>query len=61
MMDALLLALIFRERGQEDPAARRVFPLMLAIFVAIQAPQFFVPGTVWFADLARAYGALPLP
>jgi hypothetical protein len=61
MMDALLLALIAWERGRESAPATRVFPLMLAILVAIQVPQFFVPAMPWFAGLARAYGALPLP
>ena len=61
MMDALLLALILRERGREMAPATHVFPLMLAIFLVVQVPQFFVPRQAWFADLARWYGALPLP
>src|SRR5688572_24804426 len=55
MMDALLLALILWERGREEPPATRVFPLLLAIFVATQVPQFSVPRMAWFADFARWY------
>ena len=61
MMDVLLLILILGERGRESPPATRVFPLLLAIFLAVQVPQFIVPRQAWFADVARAYGALPMP
>lgn len=60
MIDAILLALIVRERRESGPAAR-VFPAMLALFVATQIPQFFVPAQPWWADFARSFAALPLP
>ena len=61
MMDALLLALILRERRSESGPATGVFPAMLGILVALQIPQFVVPGQAWWAGLARWYGALPMP
>ena len=60
MIDAILLALILRERGRESGPATRVFPAMLALFVAVEIPQFVVPEMPWWRAFAEWYGGLPL-
>ena len=61
MIDAILLALIVRERTRESAPATRIFPALLAIFVAIEIPQFIVPQTTAWKSFAVWYGSIPLP
>lgn len=59
MIDAILLYLWKRdvERGN----GIRVFPGMLAAFVVMQAPTFFLYKTEAWAGFAKWYAGLPLP
>ena len=59
MVDAILLALIAADlRANQRP---RVYPAMLALFVAAQLPTFVAPGTAAWRGFAQAFAALPLP
>ena len=57
--DVILLALWLRDERIQRGA--RVFPGMLALFVALQLPTFFLPQTDAWLVFARGFGALPLP
>ena len=59
MVDAILLALVAADRRAQRPA--RVYPAMLAVFVAAQWPTFVLPGTAAWRAFAAAFAALPLP
>ena len=59
LVDAILLYLWRRDiRAGTDT---RVFPAMLAAFVAFEIPTFLVPGLPAWQAFANAYAALPLP
>jgi hypothetical protein len=58
-IDAILLYLW--KRDAERGNGIRVFPAMLAAFVVMQAPTFFLYRTEAWAGFARWYAALPLP
>lgn len=58
-IDAILLYLWKRDAGAG--AGVRVFPGLLAAFVAMQVPTFFLYKTEGWAAFARWYAALPLP
>lgn len=59
MVDAILLGLMLRDRREGN--GLRVFPVMLAVFVATQIPTFFLyKMSVWRAFTA-GFAALPLP
>jgi uncharacterized membrane protein len=60
MIDAILLALILRESGRRGSAAARVFPRLLALFVAIEIPLFFLPQTLAWKQFATWYGSIPM-
>jgi len=58
-VDAILLALIASDvRRQMKP---RVYPAMLAVFVATQLPTFFLYRTGAWRTLVESFAALPLP
>jgi hypothetical protein len=59
MIDAILLYLW--KRDAERGNGIRVFPGMLAAFVVMQVPTFFLYKTEAWAGFARWYAALPLP
>jgi hypothetical protein len=59
LVDAILLALWVRDRRMGNGV--RVFPAMLAVFVAFQLPTFFLPQTAAWRAFAQGFGALPLP
>jgi uncharacterized membrane protein len=59
LTDAILLALIRHDRRLGRPS--RVYPAMLALFVASQAPTFFLYKVPAWRELAAAFAALPLP
>jgi uncharacterized membrane protein len=59
MADAILLGLMLKDRREGN--GLRVFPFMLAVFVATQIPAFFLyKMSVWRAFTA-GFAALPLP
>ncbi len=55
---AILAFLWWRDRGTRF---RRAFGMMLALFVAVALPTFFVPQTAAWREFAMAFGRLPLP
>lgn len=57
--DLILLALMLSNWQRER--ALGVFPLMLAVFLAAQLPNFFVTGSVAWLAFANAFAQLPLP
>ena len=59
MIDAILLYLW--KRDVEAGTGIRVFPGMLAAFVVMQVPTFFLYKTAAWAELAKWYAGLPLP
>lgn len=59
LVDAILLALIRADLKAGRPA--RVYPGMLALFVASQLPVFIVPALPAWRAFAEAFAALPLP
>jgi hypothetical protein len=59
MIDAILLYLW--KRDVERGSGIRVFPGMLAAFVVMQVPTFFLYKTAAWAGFAKWYAALPLP
>lgn len=59
LVDAMLLALIWNDGRKSRPI--RVYPAMLAIFVAVQVPTFFLYKLPAWREFAQWYAALPLP
>ena len=59
LVDAILLWLAYADRRSRSGI--RVFPFMLAVFVALQAPTFFVFREPWWAGFAQWLAKLPLP
>jgi len=57
VVDAILLWLAYRDRG----SGIRVFPFMLAVFVTVQIPTFFIFQLAWWPRFAQWLAALPLP
>ena len=57
--DAILALLAWSDR--KNPEGRRVYLVMLAIFVASQLPTFFLYRMPWWTEFTRAFAALPLP
>jgi hypothetical protein len=58
LTDLILLALIWLERRR--PAGRIVFPIMLVVFVSVQAPVLFQTQTPAWKAFARWFASLPL-
>lgn len=59
LVDAILVALIWNDRRQGRPM--RVYPVMLAVFIAVQAPTFFLYKLPAWLGFAQWYARLPLP
>jgi len=59
LIDAILLALWWRDRRAGVDA--HVFPAMLALFVLVEMPTFFLPQTQAWSSFGRWFGSLPLP
>lgn len=59
IVDVILAALIAHDLKQSHRA--RVYPAMLAVFVASQAPTFFVFQTPAWRGFTEAFARLPLP
>ncbi len=59
LVDTILLALIWNDQRHGRPI--RVYPAMLAIFVAVQVPTFFLYKSPAWREFAQWYAALPLP
>ena len=57
--DAILVLLAWSDC--HNPEGRRVFLVMLGVFVASQVPTFFLYRMPWWAELTRAFASLPLP
>lgn len=55
LVDALLVALLLRERRRAPPV--RAYPTLLAIFAATQLPTFFVHRTPAWRAFAEAFAA----
>lgn len=55
LVDALLVALLLRERRRAPPV--RAYPALLAIFVATQLPTFFLYRTPGWRAFAEAFAA----
>ena len=59
IIDLILVGLIVADwRNGRRPI---VFPAMLALFVAVQAPTFFISAEPWWQAFAVGYGRLPIP
>jgi hypothetical protein len=56
MIDAILLWLCWRDRG----TPHRAFHRMLAAFLAVQVPAFFVYKTAWWRDVVAWFAGLPI-
>ena len=56
MIDAILLSLCYLDRN----TPYRAFHRMLAAFVAVQVPAFFVYKTSWWADAVAWFAGLPI-
>jgi uncharacterized membrane protein len=56
MIDAILLWLCYRDRD----TPHRAFHGMLAAFVAVQVPAFFVYKTAWWRDVVAWFATLPI-
>ena len=56
IVDAILLALWLRDRRPGNGV--RVFPLMLALFVAFEIPTFFLPATPAWESFGKWFGSL---
>lgn len=54
-VDAILLALLLRERRRAPPV--RAYPLLLAVFVATQLPTFFLYRTAGWRAFAEVFAA----
>ena len=59
LIDAILLALWLADRRAGNGI--RVFPAMLALFVVLELPTFFLPQTAAWQSFGSWFGALPLP
>lgn len=59
VVDAVLVALIVHDRMQRHYV--QAYPAMLALFVATQAPTFFLPQTREWIAFTQAFAKLPLP
>lgn len=59
LVDTILLALIWNDQRQGRPI--RVYPAMLAVFIAVQAPTFFLYKLPAWREFAQWYAAVPLP
>ena len=59
LIDAILVALALADR--RSAIGRNVFPAMLAVFVAIQIPTFFLYRTAWWPQFADWCASLPIP
>jgi hypothetical protein len=57
--DAILVLLAWNDR--RNPEGRRVYLVMLAVFVASQLPTFFLYRLPWWQEVTRAFAVLPLP
>ncbi len=55
VVDAVLLALWLRDRRLGNGV--RVFPLMLALFVAFEIPTFFLPATTGWESFGKWFGS----
>jgi hypothetical protein len=59
LTDLVLLSLIWMDRG--SPRGRRVFPVMLVVFVLAQIPALFgLTDQSWWQSFARWFAKLPL-
>ena len=58
-VDAILLALIASDLLRQQ--APRVYPAMLAVFIAAQVPTFFLYRTAAWRAFVESFAALPLP
>jgi hypothetical protein len=59
LTDLLIIALIWMER--RSTSGRKVFPVMLAVFVLVQIPALFgLTNTALWQSFARWFAALPL-
>lgn len=58
LVDGILLWLAYADWRARGP---RVFPAMLAVFVAAQLPTFFIFQMGWWRAFVLWYGGLPLP
>ncbi len=56
MIDAILLWLCYRDRDKPY----RAFHVMLAAFVAVQIPTFFVYRTAWWREVVAWFAGLPI-
>lgn len=59
LTDTLLIALVVLDRRHGPDS--NVFAAMLAVFVAMQVPTFFLSTTTALREFALVYAALPLP
>lgn len=59
LIDAILIALWLRDRRLGNGI--RVFPTMLAVFVAVEIPTFILPQLAGWKSFAQWFAALPLP
>ncbi|QJR15111.1 hypothetical protein [Usitatibacter palustris] len=59
VIDLILCALIVHDRIQQHYT--RIYPAMLSLFVATQAPTFFVLGSKTWRGFTEAFARLPLP
>ena len=59
VVDLVLVALIVHDKMNGHYT--RVYPAMLALFVATQVPTFFVPQWREWVQLTQAFAKLPLP
>lgn len=57
LVDAILLWLCYLDRN----TTYRVFPKMLAAFVLVQLPTFFIYKTLWWPVIVAWFSALPIP
>jgi len=59
LVDAILIALALHDRARHP--AIRVYPRMLAAFVIVELPTFFLYKLPAWREFAEGYAALPLP
>ncbi len=59
IIDLILLWLIVWGRRQPRPV--KIFPVVLAVFVAVQIPTLLISQTAAWRAVAHWYGALPFP
>ena len=60
LTDAILFALLLRERRLAGPGPR-VFPGMLALFVLVQAPTFFIASWPPWRAFTESFARFPVP